>query len=328
MKIVPMAGRLLVGLSLAALAGWSASAQTYPSRPVTVVAPYAAGGGADLIARMLAQRLTDRLGQSFVVENRLGAGGVIAATSVAKAAPDGYTLFLATSTQMAIQVTLHKKLPYDPAADFAPVALIASVPFVLVVHPSLPVQSMTDLIKLAKEKPGKLSFGSSGVGGPPHLYTELLKTMTGTEMTHIPYKGTAQAMNDVVAGHVPIIFSDLAPAIPLLKAGKLRPLGISSKVRFAGLPDVPPLAEVGVPGFDAVAWVMIVAPANTPATIVDKLHSELKSIAALPETQKYLVSIGNIPLTTPPPEELKRYVKTEIVRWGKVVEQAGIAGSQ
>jgi tripartite-type tricarboxylate transporter receptor subunit TctC len=328
MKIVPLAGRLLVGLSLAALAVGSASAQTYPSRPVTVVVPYAAGGGLDLIGRMLAQRLTDRLGQSFVVENRLGAGGVIAATSVAKAPPDGYTLFAAASTQMAIQVTLHKKLPYDPAADFAPVALIASVPFVLVVHPSLPVQSMTDLIKLAKEKPGKLSFGSSGVGGPPHLYTELLKTMTGTEMTHIPYKGTAQAMNDVVAGHVPIIFSDLAPAIPLLKAGKLRPLGISSKVRFAGLPDVPPLAEVGVPGFDAVAWVMIVAPANTPATIVDKLHSELKSIAALPETQKYLVSIGNIPLTTPPPEELRRYVKTEIVRWGKVVEQAGIAGSQ
>jgi tripartite-type tricarboxylate transporter receptor subunit TctC len=319
---------LLVGLALLAFPETSAHGQAYPARPVTVVAPYAAGGGADLIARMLAQRLADRLGQSFVVENRLGAGGVIAATSVAKSPPDGYTLFLATSTQMSIQVTLHKKLPYDPAADFAPIALIASVPFVLVVHPSLPVQSMTDLIKLAKEKPGKLTFGSSGVGGPPHLYTELLKTMTGTDMTHIPYKGTAQAMNDVVAGHVPIIFSDLAPAIPLLKDGRLRALGISSKVRFAGLPDVPPLAEVGVPGFDAVAWVMVVAPAQTPASIVDKLHGELKSIMAIPEVQKYLVDIGNIPLTTPPPDELQRYVKSEIVRWGKVVEQAGIAGSQ
>jgi tripartite-type tricarboxylate transporter receptor subunit TctC len=328
MRIVPLARLLLAGLVLSAVAGSSAHSQAYPTRPVTVVAPYAAGGGADLIARMLAQRLSDRLGQSFVVENCLGAGGVIAATSVAKSPADGYTLFLAASTQMAIQVTLHKKLPYDPATDFAPVALVASVPFVLVVHPSLQVQSMTDLIKLAKEKPGKLTFGSSGVGGPPHLYTELLKTMTGIDMTHIPYKGTAQAMNDVVAGHVPIIFSDLAPAIPLLKEGRLRALGISSKIRFAGLPDVPPLAEVGVPGFDAVAWVMIVAPAETPSAIVDKLHAEIKDIVASPEVQKQFIAIGNIPLSSPPPEELQRYVRTEIVRWGQVVEKAGIARSQ
>jgi tripartite-type tricarboxylate transporter receptor subunit TctC len=247
---------------------------------------------------------------------------------VAKAQPDGYTLFAAASTQMAIQVRLHKKLPYDPATEFSPIALVASVPFVLVVHPSLPVQSMSDLIKLAKEKPGKLTFGSSGIGGPPHLYTELLKTMTGIDMTHIPYKGTAQAMNDVVAGHVPIIFSDLAPAIPLLKAGKLRALGISSKTRFAGLPDVAPLAEAGVPGFDAVAWVMVVAPANTPAAIVSRLHGELKDIVASDEIQKQFIAIGNIPLSSPPPDELQRYVKSEIVRWGKVVEQAGIAGSQ
>jgi tripartite-type tricarboxylate transporter receptor subunit TctC len=152
--------------------------------------------------------------------------------------------------------------------------------------------------------------------------------MTGIDMTHIPYKGTAQAMNDVVAGHVPIIFSDLAPAIPLLKEGKLRALGISSKVRFSGLPDVPPLAEVGVPGFDAVAWLMIVAPAGTPSAVVDKLHNELKGVMALPDVQRQFIAIGNIPLTSPPPDELARYVKTEIVRWGKVVERAGIAGSQ
>jgi tripartite-type tricarboxylate transporter receptor subunit TctC len=317
----------LAGFALALLPG-SVHAQTYPTRPVTVVVPYAAGGGLDLIGRILAQKLSDRLGQSFVVENRLGAGGVIAAASVAKAQPDGYTLFAAASTQMTIQVRLHKKLPYDPATEFSPIALVASVPFVLVVHPSLPVQSMSDLIKLAKEKPGKLTFGSSGIGGPPHLYTELLKTMTGIDMTHIPYKGTAQAMNDVVAGHVPIIFSDLAPAIPLLKAGKLRALGISSKTRFAGLPDVAPLAEAGVPGFDAVAWVMVVAPANTPAAIVSRLHGELKDIVASDEIQKQFIAIGNIPLSSPPPDELQRYVKSEIVRWGKVVEQAGIAGSQ
>src|SRR6266436_1602451 len=163
-----------------------------------------------------------RLGQSFLVENRLGAGGVIAANSVAKAAPDGYTLFMGASTQLAIQVTLHKTLPYDPATDFVPIALVASVPFVLIVNPSLPVHSVAELIALARQKPGQLTFGSSGVGGPPHLFTELLKTMTGIEMTHIPYKGTAQAITDVVAGHVPLIFSDLAPAMALIRDGRLR----------------------------------------------------------------------------------------------------------
>jgi tripartite-type tricarboxylate transporter receptor subunit TctC len=304
------------------------TAETYPTRPVTIVAPYAAGGGADLIARLMAQKLGERLGQSFVVENRLGAGGVIAASSVAKATPDGYTLFMGASTQLAIQVTLHKTLPYDPAADFAPVALVASVPFVLIVNPSLPVHSVTDLIALAKEKPGQLSFGSSGVGGPPHLFTELLKTMTGIEMTHIPYKGTAQAMTDVIAGHVPIIFSDLAPAIPQLKAGRLRALGISSAVRFAGMPDIPPIAESGVPGFDAVSWLALVAPAATPREIVDKLHGEVKAIMAMPDVQKRFVDLGNIPLVSPPPDELRRYVKSEIVRWGDVVRKAGLAGSE
>jgi tripartite-type tricarboxylate transporter receptor subunit TctC len=321
--------RFLASLALCLLGlGQSASAQTYPSRPVTIVAPYAAGGGADLIARLMAQKLGERLGQFFVVENRLGAGGVIAASSVAKATPDGYTLFMGASTQLAIQVTLHKTLPYDPAADFMPVALVASVPFVLIVNPSLPVHSVPELIALAKQKPGQLTFGSSGVGGPPHLFTELLKTMTGIEMTHIPYKGTAQAMTDVIAGHVPIIFSDLAPAIPQLKAGRLRALGISSAVRFAGMPEIPPLAEAGVPGFDAVSWLALVAPAATPPEVVDKLHATVKQIMAEPAVQQKFIDLGNIPLVSPPPDELRRYVKSEIVRWGKVVTQAGLAGSE
>ena len=321
--------RSVAALALCVLASAQpAAAQTYPSRPVTIVAPYAAGGGADLIARLLAQKLSEKLGQSFVVENRLGAGGVIAASSVAKATPDGYTLLVAASTQLAIQVTLHKQLPYDPAADFMPVALVASVPFVLIVNPSLPVHSVTELIALAKQKPGQLTFGSSGVGGPPHLFTELLKTMTGIEMTHIPYKGTAQAMNDVVAGHVPIIFSDIAPAVALLKESKLRALGISSAVRFAGMPEIPPLAEAGVPGFDAVSWLALVAPAATPAEVVDKLHAAVKQIMAEPAVQQRFVDLGNIPLVSPPPDELRAYVKSEIVRWGKVVTQAGLAGSE
>ena len=308
--------------------GGGAAAETYPARPVTIVAPYAAGGGADLIARLLAQKLTERLGQSFVVENRLGAGGVIAATSVAKAAPDGYTLFAGASTQLAIQVTLHKALPYDAARDFAPIALVAGVPFILIVDPSLGVNSVADLVRLAKRKPGALTYGSSGVGGTPHLFTELLMTMTGIKMTHIPYKGTAQAMVDVVAGHVPILFSDLAPAIPLIKDGRLRALGMSSAVRFAGLPEVPPLAEAGVPGFDAVAWLALVAPAATPAEITAKLHAETKAIMATPDMQRRFVELGNIPLVSPPPAELVRYVKSEIVRWGKIVQQAGLAGSE
>ncbi len=313
---------------LACLQAAPAWAQDYPSRVVTMVSPYAAGGGADLTARLVAQKLAERLGKSFIVENRLGAGGVIAAASVAKAAPDGHTLFMGTSTQLAIQVTLHKALPYDPAADFVPIALIASVPFVLMVNPSLPVHSVTDLVRLAKKKPGQLSYGSSGVGGPPHLYMELLESMTGMTMTHIPYKGTAEAIIDVVAGHVPVIFSDIAPAVGLLKDGKLRALGISSATRFANLPEVPPLAEAGVPGFDAVAWTMLVAPAKTPNEIVGALYTQTKSVMALPDVQKQLIESGNIPLSSPPPEELRAFVKSEISRWAKVVQQAGIAGSQ
>jgi tripartite-type tricarboxylate transporter receptor subunit TctC len=235
---------------------------------------------------------------------------------------------MGTSTQFAIQVTLHKTLPYDPANDFTPVALVASVPFVLVVNPSLPVRSVADLIALARERPGALSYGSSGVGGPPHLYMELLQTMTGIRMTHVPYKGTAQAIVDVVAGHIPIMFSDIAPAVSLLRDGRLRALGISSAIRFATLPDIPPLADAGVPGFDAVAWTMLAAPARTPKEIVDKLAAETMSIVAAPDVQKLFIDTGNIPLVSPAPAQLQAYIRSEIVRWGKVVEAAGIAGTE
>jgi tripartite-type tricarboxylate transporter receptor subunit TctC len=319
---------LVGGTAVWPLTARAQGAENYPSRPVTVVVPYAAGGGLDLIARLLAQKLTERTRQSFFVENRLGAGGVIAANAVAKATADGYTIFAGSSTQLAIQVTLHKTLPYDPATDFMPIALVASVPFVLIVHPSLPAQTAGDLIKLAKEQPGQLSFGSSGVGGPPHLYMELLQTMTGTRMNHIPYKGTSQAIIDVVAGRVPILMSDVAPAAPLIKAGTVRALGVSSTTRVAVLPDVPPIAENGVPGFDAVAWLMFVAPAAVPPPSVDKLHADLKAIVAAPEIQQKLVELGVIPIDTPPTPTLQAFVKSEITRWAKVVEHAGLAGSE
>ncbi len=311
----------VVGIWLLGLC--AAAAQTYPARPVTIIVPYAAGGSTDLLARMVGQKLGQQLGKTFIIENRPGGGTVIAAQEVAKAFPDGYTLLMGTSTPLAINATLHRKLPYDPATDFVPLALVADVPFVLVVNPSLPVKSVGDLIKLAKQKPGELSFGSSGPGSPHHLYAELLMSMTGIEMTHIPYKGSVPALTDVVAGHVPLMFVDLAPAQPLIKEGKVRALGVSSAVRVASLPDVAPIAEVGVPGFEAVAWQLLVAPAHTPEQIVGTLHKELKAVLALPEIKQQIAEIGMIPIESPPPDELARYVKSEIVRWGKVVTKSG-----
>ena len=309
------------GLSLLCMSG--AAAENYPTRPVTIIVPYAPGGGTDLLARIVGQELAKRLGKSFIVENRPGGGTVIAAVAAARAPPDGYTLLMGTSTPLAINATLHRNLPYDPVADFVPLALVANVPFVLVVNPSLPVKSVSELIKLAKEKHGSLSYGTSGPGSPHHLYSELFKSMTGIEMTHIPYKGSVPALTDVVAGHIPLMFVDLGPAQPMIKDGKVRALGVSSAVRVASLPDVAPIAEVGVPGFDAVAWQMLVAPANTPKEIVDMLYKELKAILALPEIKQRINKLGMIPVDSPPPEELARYVKTEIVRWGDVVKKSG-----
>jgi tripartite-type tricarboxylate transporter receptor subunit TctC len=299
-----------------------ATAQTYPTRPVTIIVPYAAGGATDLLARLLGQRLEQKFGKAFIIENRPGAGTVIAAQAVARATPDGYTLLMGTSTPLAINATLHKNLPYNPGTDFVPIALVASVPFVLVVNPSLPVHSVGDLIRLAKDKPGALSYGSSGPGSPHHLYAELLKSMTGIEMTHVPYKGSVPALTDVVANHIPLMFVDLAPAQPMIKDGRIRALGVSSAIRVPSLPDVPPI-EATVPGFEAVAWQMVAAPANTPKQTVATLHEAMKAILAMPEVKQQIAVLGMIPRDTPPVDELSRYVKSEIERWGAVVKKSG-----
>jgi tripartite-type tricarboxylate transporter receptor subunit TctC len=311
-----------------ALWGQPANAQDYPARPVSIAVPYAAGGGVDVVARLVAQRLGEQLGHSFVVDNRLGAGGLIATSYVAKAVPDGYTLLLATDAQLAAQVTLRKALPYDPTRDFVPVALVGNTPFGLIVSSSLPAHSVADLIALAKAQPGKLSFGSSGAGGYPHLLTELFMSMTGAKMTHIPYKGTAQALNDVVAGHVPVTFSGLVPVMGLLSDGKIRVLGVTSSKRVPAVPDVPTIAEAGVPGFGAVAWLMIVAPAGTPRAIVDKLHKEITTIVQLPEIHEQYAKVGYFAPDPLPQEKLMDFIKSEIARWGKVIEHAGLAGTQ
>jgi tripartite-type tricarboxylate transporter receptor subunit TctC len=298
-----------------------AVAQDYPARTTTIICPYAPGGATDILARILARGLEEHLGKSFVVENRPGAGTVLAAHIVAKAQPDGYTLLMGTSTPLAINATLHRNLPYDPAKDFVPLALIANVPFVLVVAPSLPVKSVADLIKYAKDNPGKLSFGTSGPGSPHHLYMELFKTMTGTDMVHVPYKGSVPALTDVIAGRIPVMFVDLAPSLQFIKNGNVRAIGVSSKARVPQLPDVPPVAD-GVPGFEAVAWQMLVAPSGTPKSIVDKLHAALKNIEARPQFKEQVAKLGTVPVDTPSVAELQAYVKSEIVRWGKVVEKS------
>jgi tripartite-type tricarboxylate transporter receptor subunit TctC len=302
--------------------------QPYPARPVTLVVPFPAGGSTDWLARLLGQKLEQRLKAPFIVENRAGGAQLIAASAVAKAAPDGYTLLMTTSTTMAINVSVFKSLPYDPAKDFAPVALVTGVPFVLVVNPSLPVQSVADLVALAKRKPGGLDYVSTGPGSAANLYAVLLKNALAIPMTPIPYKGNAQGLNDVVAGHVSVMLSDLLTALPLVRAGKLRALGVTTAMRVGAAPELAPLAEVGVPGYDASSWHMVATQGSVPKPIIDKLHATLTAIMSDPDVVQALIRDGTIPQVSPPPDELKQFVKSEIVRWGEVVRKAGIAGTE
>jgi tripartite-type tricarboxylate transporter receptor subunit TctC len=319
--------RALIAMALIMLCQ-PAGAQDYPSRPVTIVVPFAPGGSTDLLSRMVGQKLEQRWGKTFVIENKPGAASLVAASAVAKANPDGYTLMMAPSATMSTNVTLYKSLPYDPVAEFVPLAVIAQTPFVLVVNPSLPVHSVQDFIKWAKEQGGQLSYATVGPGQPHHLFAELFKSMTGVEMSPVPYRGSLPALNDVVAGHVPVMFVDLGAGLSIIQSGKVRALGVSPRTRVAAIPDVPSVAEAGVPDFDAASWQMLVAPAKSPRPVVDKLHAEIKDILALGETKDFIVKGGMLTFENPSVEGLQDVVKSEIVRWGKVVHQAGVAGSQ
>jgi tripartite-type tricarboxylate transporter receptor subunit TctC len=332
--------RTLLGIALPAMAATLARAQNsdnsgaaagaanagdYPNHPVAFIVPFAPAGGTDTLARVLGQKLEQGFGEPFVVENRPGAGTVLATNFVAKSQPDGYTIMMAVSS-LAIDATLYKTLPYDPGKDLALVALIASVPFVLVVNPSLPVNSVDDLIKLAKTKP--LSYGSGGIGAFHHLAGALFASMTGIKMQHVPYRGTSPALNDLMGGYIQLMFADLGPALPLIKAGKVRALAVTSKQRFPSLPDVPPLAEAGVPDFDASAWQGVIAPAQTPQPILAKLNNKLNSIVATDDTRVRLADLGMNPVGKGSLDELRQFLQAEIQRWAKVVEMAGIAGSE
>jgi tripartite-type tricarboxylate transporter receptor subunit TctC len=302
-------------------------AQDYPVRAVAYVVPFPPGGATDLLSRIVAQNLERRLGKPFVIENRPGGGTSIATGAVAKAAPDGYTLLSASVTSLAVNPTLFKALPYDSVKDFVPIALVGGTPFALIVNPSLPVHSVADLIKLAREKPGELSYGSAGVGTPHHLYIEMIKSMTGIEMQHVPYRGSLAALTDLVAGHIPLMICDLAPAMEMIESGKVRALGISIATRLPELPNIPPIGDT-IPGFDATGWQMVVAPAATPAPIVERLHVAIEAIMDQPEIRTELIRLGMTPHHTPSVADLRAMVKSERERWAKIVQQAGVAGSQ
>jgi len=312
-----------LALLLLMIATINAPAQDYPTRNVTFIVPTGPGAATDLLARILAPQLGERLGKPFVVENRPGAGTLTASNAVAKSTPDGHTILMGTSTPLAINATLYKHLPYDPATDFVPLALIATIPFVLVVNNDLPVHSVSELIAYAKAHPGELSYGSTGPGTPFHLNGELFSTMTGIQMVHVPYKGVVDAQVDLMGGRIQVMFTDFTSSVPLIKDGKMRALGVTTKARAAAMPELAPIAELGVPGYDAAAWQMVVAPAATPRPIVDKLHTELETIMALPETRNTITRIGLVPADSHTIEDLQAFVRSEIVRWGDIVKRSG-----
>jgi tripartite-type tricarboxylate transporter receptor subunit TctC len=302
------------------------NAQTYPNRPIRLISPFAAGGANDVLARVLASKLAERLPGTVVVENRPGAGAVVGLVAVARAAPDGYTLGLSGST-LAVAGALHKNPPFDAMKDFVPIALVTHWPFILTITPSLPARSVAELIALARQQPGKLFYASPGVATSQHLYGELFKSMTGTDIAHVPYNGASPAVVDIVAGRVQIMFVAAAGSLPLIREGKLRALAVTSAERLKEAPEIPPLID-DLPGFDALNWAIVLAPAGTPKEIAERLHHELKAIMAMAEVEQQVARIGMIPIITPPPAGIQAFVTAEVARWSKILQQAGIAGAQ
>jgi tripartite-type tricarboxylate transporter receptor subunit TctC len=318
---------LLLGLAIAcapaiAQTASTGSAQTYPAKPVRFVAGFPAGGPSDIVTRAVAKRMSELMGQPVVVENRAGAGGHIAVEGVAKAPPDGYTILLAGSF-LTIGPSLNPKLAYDPVRDIAPIGLIARNQYLLVVHPAVPAKTAKELIALARSRPGQLNYGSSGVGAPPHLATELLKTMARIDAVHVPYKGATPAIADLIGGHVDFYIGGISGLIPQVRSGKLRALAVTGAKRSSELPDVPTIAEAAIPGYDISTWFGVVAPAGTPADIVSRLNTMLVKIVGEKDTQAYLVAQGLEPAASTP-EELARIIREEIPKFAKIVKAAGI----
>jgi tripartite-type tricarboxylate transporter receptor subunit TctC len=304
-----------------ALAG-TVHAQGYPSQPIKMVVPFTAGGTTDILARTVGQKLSESLRQPVIVENRPGAGGNIGADVVAKAKPDGYTILMGTIGTQAINASLYSKMPYDAARDFAPITLVAIVPNVLIVHPSVPAKNVAELIALAKAKPGTLNFASSSTGGSPHLSGEMFKQMTGVDIVHVPYKGSAPAITDLLGGQVNLMFDNLPSGLPHVKAGKLRALGVTSARRSPAVPDIPTIAESGVPGYEVDSWFGILAPAGTPPEIVNKLNAEIVRILKLPDVNERLAEQGAQPVGDTP-QQFAEHIRRETAKWAKVVKASG-----
>jgi tripartite-type tricarboxylate transporter receptor subunit TctC len=308
---------------LALLKGRAGFAEVpYPSRTIKLIVPYPAGGTTDFLGRLVADQLKSGLGATVIVENKPGAGTTLGADQVAKADPDGYTLLMATSTTLAINKTLYKKLPYDPVKDFAPIGLVAGVPFALIVNPSIPAKTLAEFIAYAKTKPG-LAYGSAGNGSPQHLGAEMVKTAAGIDIRHVPYRGSIPAMLDVIAGHIPFMVMDLQPALQQIREGKVRCLGVTTPKRVAAAPDIPTLAEAGLGGFELVAWQGVVAPAGVPRPIVDQLAAQIGTLVADPATREKLTAISLEPLPASTPDSFAAYVKTEVNRWAGIVKNSG-----
>jgi tripartite-type tricarboxylate transporter receptor subunit TctC len=314
----------LAGLALAAAAALplAAQAQAYPNKPVTIVVPFAAGGTTDILARVVAQALNKELGQSVVVDNRAGAGGNIGAAYAAKAPADGYTLFMGTVGTHAINQSLYKKLAFDPIKDFAPLTRVAMVPNLLVANPGKPYKNVKELIAYAKSHPGQVNFGSSGSGSSIHLSGELFNSLAKVDMVHVPYKGSAPAVTDLIAGQIDIMFDNMPSAIQHVRSGRLRPLAVTTAKRSPELPEVPTIAEAGVPGYEATSWFGMFAPASTPAPVVAKLNAALVKVLADPEVKKKLAEQGAEPYGEKP-EQFAEFIRKETAKWSKVVKDSG-----
>jgi tripartite-type tricarboxylate transporter receptor subunit TctC len=297
-------------------------AQSFPEKPIRFVVGFTPGGPSDILARALGQKLGERWSQQVVIENRPGAGGNVAAEAVAKSAPDGYTWLLGNNSILATNQSLYRSLGYDPVKDFAPVSLVAVQPNILVVNPQVPARSVTELITLAKKNPGKLNYASSGSGAAAHLAGELFKTMTGVDMVHVPYKGAQPALTDVIAGQVQLMFATSASVIPFIQAGRLRALAVTTARRSASVPDLPTVAEAGVPGFEAITWHGVVVPAATPAPLVERLNRDIVSALAQPDLRERLAALG-AEVRAGTPSEFADYIASEIPKWSKVVRESG-----
>jgi tripartite-type tricarboxylate transporter receptor subunit TctC len=316
--------KILAAFAVAAGIALPAAAQNYPTKTIRVIVPYPAGGATDFFARLVFPKMGEALGQAVVVENRPGAGTAIGASEVARSAPDGYTLLLGDAGTYAFNPTLYKKLSYDPVKDFAPVSLTGRFALILAVNPAMPAKSVKEFVAAAKSQPGKIDYGAPGPGSPIHLAMEFFKQRAGLTMTPIPYKGGADAMNDLLGGRISAMFPDIASGLPQIKGGKLRPLAVASAKRVAALPDLPTIAESGYPGFEAWAWQGFVAPAGTPKPVVAKLNGAFAKVMNDPAIKQRLSESGFEPQTSTP-EEFARYMKSEIAKWAKVIRESHIS---